>query len=61
MTIGTAQIAVETDHFVDYGLPEYSEEELLEIEKEDEAFFGPKTTAILEKRCKEIDRILGRN
>ena len=54
MTIATAQIAAEAERVVDYGLPEYSEEELAEMEKEDEAYFTPKFRAYL----KEIDERL---
>ena len=51
----TAQTAVE----VDYSLPEYSEEELAEMEREDEAYFTPEKMAILRERFDRVDKIFG--
>ena len=59
MTSETTQIAPEVKPIVDYSLPEYSEEELAEIEREDEEFFNEKTKAILEERFDRIDKIFG--
>ena len=57
MTFDTAttQTALE----VDYSLPEYSEEELAEMEREDEAYFTPERMAILNERADRLERILG--
>ena len=60
MTIETARISVEAKQAVDYSLPEYSEEELAEIEKEDEAYFTPEKKAILQEIFDRIDKTLGR-
>ncbi|MDR1841800.1 MAG: hypothetical protein LBQ86_07740 [Holophagales bacterium] len=59
MTIETAQITAEAKQTIDYSLPEYSEEELAEIEKEDEAYFTPERMAILNERAERLERIPG--
>ena len=61
MTLKTAQIATEAGQTVDYGLPEYSEEELAEIEKEDAAYLTPEKIASLREKFDRIDKIFGRH
>ena len=50
----TAQTAVE----VDYSLPEYSGEELAEMEREDEAYFTLKFRAYLKEVDERLDKSL---
>jgi len=61
MSFEAAQIAVEAESIVDYSLPEYSEEELAEIEKEDAAYFTPEKIASLREKFERIDKIFGRH
>ena len=60
MTFETTQTAPEIKPIVDYSLPEYSEEELAEMEKEDEAFFNEKTIAIVNEQIERLEKILPR-
>jgi len=59
MTVEAAQLVVGTEQDVDYSLPDYSEEELAEIEKEDEAYFTPEYKAILNERAERLERVFG--
>jgi len=59
MNTENAQTASKTYDSVDYGLPEYSDAELLEIERDDEMFFNEKTKAVLREILNHLDKVWG--